>query len=131
MSLTSVYKPGQGKYVRWGTAAAVVLIASFAIHWVITKIPGISGLHPGVKAGVATVLAIGGILLALWIINRPRQAEFMILTESEMRKVSWPNRQSVMGSTKVVIFLTLLFSALLFFVDIAFYAIFHYWMKVY
>lgn len=130
MSLTSVYKPGQGKWVRWGTAVTVLLMAGFGIHWIVKRIPPINTLHSGIQAGIAVVLSIAAILFALWLINRPKQAEFMILTESEMRKVSWPSRQTVSGSTKVVIFLTLLFAALLFLVDLAFLGIFH-WMKLY
>ncbi len=48
----------------------------------------------------------------------------MIMTESEMRKVNWPNRIVVMNSTKVVIFLTFVIAVVLGAVDWGFYELF-------
>lgn len=46
------------------------------------------------------------------------------MTESEMRKVNWPNRIVVMNSTKVVIFLTFVIAVVLGAVDWGFYELF-------
>lgn len=67
---------------------------------------------------IAVVLfGTAGAWLALWLVNRPRTADFMIMTESEMRKVNWPSRRDTIVNTKVVIVLTLLFGMMLAVVD--------------
>ena len=68
---------------------------------------GAGGVHPAVD-------------LTFFVVNRPYLAEFMIMTESEMRKVAWPSRRETISSTKVVILLTVLLGLLLFLVDIGF-----------
>ncbi len=129
MSLTTVYKPGQGKWVRWCTAAAVVLVVGLGLYWFLKKTP-MSTTPIWLQIVIGLVLGVGGIVLALWIVNREKTAEFMILTESEMRKVNWPNTSTVVGQTKVVIVLTLIMAALLVVVDLMFFGLFH-WIKLY
>jgi preprotein translocase SecE subunit len=68
-------------------------------------------------------------LLTFWLVNKPNFAEFMIMTESEMRKVAWPTRRHVYTSTRVVIFMTLLLALLLWCVDVGFKTLFE-WMKI-
>jgi preprotein translocase subunit SecE len=46
--------------------------------------------------------------------------DFLIATDSEMKKVNWTTRAELMGSTKVVIFFVLLISAFLFMLDVIF-----------
>ncbi len=48
----------------------------------------------------------------------------MIATEGEMKKVSWSTRRELLGSTKVVIALTVLMAVLLFVVDLMFQSLF-------
>ena len=48
----------------------------------------------------------------------------MIATDSEMRKVNWPSRREVIGSTWIVICGTMLMALLLFVVDIVFASLF-------
>ncbi|QOJ05004.1 MAG: preprotein translocase subunit SecE [Planctomycetia bacterium] len=48
----------------------------------------------------------------------------MIATESEMKKVHWTSRREIIGSTKVVIFVMIALSILLFVVDLLFLAAF-------
>ncbi|MDP6045583.1 MAG: preprotein translocase subunit SecE, partial [Phycisphaerae bacterium] len=57
-------------------------------------------------------------------VNRPRNADFLIATEGEMKKVSWSGKKEIIGSTKVVIVTTLMIAMLLFGVDILFGALF-------
>jgi len=52
-------------------------------------------------------------------------AEFMIMTESEMRKVTWPSRKEVISSTRIVILITLILGVLLALVDVGFVQLFH------
>ncbi len=48
------------------------------------------------------------------VVNHPRRADFLIETEGEMKKVSWPGKSEVVGATGVVIITVLLLAALLF-----------------
>jgi len=62
--------------------------------------------------------------LTFWVMNTPRFAEFLIMTESEMRKVTWPTRREVIVSTKVVIIMTFFLAIMLWLVDIGFMKLF-------
>ena len=60
------------------------------------------------------------------VVARPKQAvakvkEFWSDTTSEMRKVTWPNRQEVVGTTVVVIVATLIFAVYLWGCDFVFF----------
>ena len=60
------------------------------------------------------------------IVARPKQwwlstREFWRDTSSEMKKVTWPNRQEVVGTTVVVIAATVVFAVYLWGCDIVFY----------
>lgn len=144
MSVFEIYKKEQGKYVRWGTAAAIALLVGIGMYWlgnfvlvpitdaalvgpttspatnpataaateaVVKATPFIKALY--IKTFIVTLFGAVGALLALWLVNRPKSADFMIMTESEMRKVNWPTRREVWVNTKVVIVLTLFFGILL------------------
>src|ERR1035437_896950 len=123
----SVYKPGQGKYVRWGTVGGAALVILLGAWWM-----GESVLKPyGMLTqaiGVMVWIALGAVL-TFWVVNRANLAEFLIMTESEMRKVTWPSRRAVITSTRVVIFMTLVLACLLWVVDVAFKFLFE-WVKV-
>lgn len=119
MSLFEVYKPNQGKYVRIGTLIAVGIFAGFGMYWLGYQV---LDSNIGIWTRAISVMAFGAIfaLLGLWLCNHPKYAEFMIMTESEMRKVNWPTWKVVVNSTKVVILLTLILGLILFFVDYGF-----------
>lgn len=151
----TIYKPGQGKFVRWGTVVAIVLITSLGMYWIYASVipsiysgfrmaastatqpadaPKLSGGEVGSSETIVTVIVLSifgliGVFLAYMSANRPRPAEFMIMTESEMRKVTWPSRQTVIASTKVVIFLTILLAVILAGVDAGCIKLFH-WLKI-
>ena len=72
-------------------------------------------------------IVFAGVVFALvwWVAFVSRtSSDFMIATEGEMKKVSWSSKREIIGSTKVVILFTLLMSIFLFFVDLAFQAMF-------
>lgn len=74
-----------------------------------------------IQAGsAALMIIIGGLLLYYWIGAKPRTCDFMIATEGEMKKVNWPSRREVVGSTWVVICTVVLFAGLLFAADLIF-----------
>ena len=117
-SALRVYKPGQGAYVRWSSAAgAGIVVLGFAnfLHeqlawfseWVRYLIP------------VALLVLLGYGLF--WLLGQSRSvADFMIATEGEMKKVNWSTRREVLGATKVVIVTVIALGAILFLVDIFF-----------
>jgi preprotein translocase SecE subunit len=82
---------------------------------------------------VAIAIAIGFLALAalviFWFINRPNTADFLIATDSEMKKVNWTSRKDLIGSTRVVIIFMFLIAGLLFGIDIIFGYVF-YWFGV-
>ena len=121
-----IYKRGQGRYVRIGTFAGVTAVgligAVFLSGWIGALTDNV---NPYVSYGVPIVLVLALALLMLWVVNRPNTADFMIATESEMKKVSWSSRKEVVGSTKVVIVATFILAIILFGVDFLFTLIFH------
>ncbi len=118
------YKPGQGYYTR--TLSFIwflTLAASLALFlWSQLKVVKDNAVYW--QGGVVIALAAVFLPLLFWLVNRPKIADFMIATEQEMRKVNWPTRKEIIGSTVVVIGGTLLFAALLFVVDIGFATLF-------
>ncbi|MEM9754205.1 MAG: preprotein translocase subunit SecE, partial [Planctomycetota bacterium] len=98
------YKPEQGYYTRtlsfWWFFVLAMSLGAFlwaelaairseqAIYW---------------QAGALIGMALISMPLLYWIINKPNVADFMIATEQEMRKVNWPDRKEIFGSTVVVI----------------------------
>ena len=60
------------------------------------------------------------------VVSKPKQwalatREFFSDTSSEMKKVTWPTRNEVIGTTAVVIVATLVFSVFLWGCDVVFY----------
>ena len=60
------------------------------------------------------------------VTGKPKQwlsnvKEFFRDTQAEMKKVSWPNRNEVVGTTVVVIVATIVFAVYLWGCDLAFY----------
>jgi preprotein translocase subunit SecE len=118
----SIYKPGQGKYVRWGTVAGLSIFTLTGAAWVARKLFVNSEIQ--VQATAAVVWVVACALVTFFVVNTPKLAEFFIMTESEMRKVTWPTRRVVISSTKIVILMTFTLAFLLWVVDIGFYRLF-------
>ena len=119
MSQFDIYKRGQGKYTRIGTFAGAVGVGLIGAALLPPKIQLVTG-NIYVMFGLPTVLLVGLAWLMFWVVNRPGAADFMIATESEMKKVSWSSRREIAGSTKVVILTTVILAGLLFGVDLIF-----------
>ena len=77
-----------------------------------------------VQTVIACVISLGGGFLCFWIMNKPRVVDFLIATESEMRKVNWPNKKELVGSTWVVICGTAFLAALLVLINVVFFKLF-------
>lgn len=124
----SIYKPGQGYYTRMLTAVGVGVIVMSGVGWLWEKLTTIDAIPTKqllyYQAGMAVgVIAFFGILV-YFILNKPRIADFMIATEAEMKKVNWPNKKEIIGSTWVVICGTAFIAVLLYVINIGFTALF-------
>jgi preprotein translocase subunit SecE len=116
-----IYKRNQGKYTRLTTVIFVMVLGAWGCYSLSATLVGSS---PFVQFGIplAVLLVLGAFLF--WIVNRPGAADFLIATESEMKKVSWSSRKEVIGATKVVIVTTFILAAVLFLVDYLFASLF-------
>jgi preprotein translocase subunit SecE len=118
-----IYKPGQGYWTRTLSAVGAGTLVLAGAAWLYAKIvpryaPEANALY--YQAGVAVAVIVGFALLIYWLLNKPRVVDFMIAVEAEMKKVNWPSKKEIVGSTWVVICGTLLIAALLFVVNLAF-----------
>ena len=120
--LLKPHKPGQGFWTRLGTGIGAGLVILFTVQFFYRRLPTAAGLSRDEWPLYAIVggLAVGLAILAWWLINRPRHADFLINTDGEMKKVNWPTWRELIGSTKVVIGFMFIMAGLLFAYDIVF-----------
>jgi preprotein translocase subunit SecE len=125
----TIYKRGQGYWTRMGTALAAGVLSVLIAHYIYSHmrafpITGADGKPTYIDTRIC--LSVGGVVLALllWFcwskINKPANVDFLIATDSEMKKVNWTTRKELIGSTKVVVFFVILISAILFLYDLVF-----------
>jgi preprotein translocase subunit SecE len=128
-----IYKKGQGYWTRMGTAGAATLIAALTSNFLYRELPvwlnsmGVATDRSKTMAIyiIAAFLAAFG-LLVFWLMNKPNNADFLIATDSEMKKVNWTSRRELIGSTKVVIIFMFLIAFILFAFDIIFGYLFYF-----
>jgi len=118
----SIHRPNEGYYTRVVSAAGAGLVILTAAAWVWSELAQIGddetrSIAQTVSA-VVIVLGLGAI--SFWIMNKPNVVDFFVATESEMRKVNWPTKRELVGSTWVVICGTFMLVATLFVFDIFF-----------
>jgi preprotein translocase SecE subunit len=71
------------------------------------------------QAGVASLIVLlGGFFLHRSVASRPSTVDFLVATDSEMKKVNWSTRQVIQDSTIVVIGATFLIAGFIFVADI-------------
>ena len=122
-----VYKRGQGIRARWVTASALGALAVFGCYSLQDFVGGYTEakVNLGFMALSVSVLvsAIGflvaGMLIAL-ICNHKKFVDYLISSEIELKKVSWPTRADLKRQTVIVIATIVVFGALLFAADILF-----------
>ena len=59
-------------------------------------------------------------LVVFFVVNKQNVVEFLIATDSEMKKVNWTTKKELVGSTKVVIFFMVMIAVFLFVCDLLF-----------
>lgn len=122
----SIYKPGQGYWTRVLSAVGAGTLVLAGVAWLVAQLEAWIASENTLyyQAGVATSLIVGFGLAIYFVLNKPRIVDFMIATEAEMKKVNWPSRKEIIGSTIVVIGGTVLIALLLFVINLAFGALF-------
>jgi len=119
----TIYKKGQGYWTRISTAGGVALLLAFTAFFLHSRLPVLfSSLEgrPRALTGVVTGVVVLGGLLAWRLMNKPDNVDFLIATDSEMKKVNWTSQKELIGSTKVVIFFMLIIASVLFLIDVLF-----------
>jgi preprotein translocase SecE subunit len=120
-----LYKPGQGYYTRLLSLIGLSLIVLMGVAWMWKLLantrfgPFTQPVYVQALSAVVLVAVFGAIAYVL-IGRKPRVVEFMIATESEMKKVNWSSRREIMGSTWVVIGLTIFLAMFCFGFDFAY-----------
>jgi preprotein translocase SecE subunit len=61
------------------------------------------------------------------ILNREKSADFLIETEGEIKKVSWPARKEYMGSAAIVVLVVAIVSMFLHYVDLGLSKLMQFW----
>jgi preprotein translocase SecE subunit len=74
-------------------------------------------LLPGLQYTLPLLLIAAGIWFAWRVVNYPPFADFLIATEAELNKVSWPTRTRLVRDTVVVLVTTVLLAVFLFVMD--------------
>ena len=113
------YKPDQGRLARlaaFWSLAILLFYGCTSLHAELMRFPVLADpLIPGFAKIPVLALRLNGALLittavlagcwwALYTwLNRPKYAELLIETESELRKVTWPSFQEAVNSSVVVI----------------------------
>jgi preprotein translocase subunit SecE len=122
----AIYKSGQGYWTRMLSAIGAGILIIAGALWLNRELDVIADAGTRFTVQTATMVGIlvGGLLLIYWLMNKPRIADFMIQTESEMKKVNWPNRRELIGSTWVVICGTVIMAVILFVIDVVFWELF-------
>ena len=127
-------KAGQGTWVRSVALVALGALAAFGC-WAFYRAPLFSSTGSwwantlwqtdflGMSLALRPVLfpALGifaTVMFAVFqLLNREKWADFLIETEGELKKVSWPARKEYLGSAAVVVLVVAVISLFLFFVD--------------
>jgi preprotein translocase subunit SecE len=127
----AIYKKGQGYWTRVGTAVGAGLLGALIVWQLYRYIPAFMSANDGGRAKrvaliVAAVFAAVYAFFAWRLMNKPSNVDFLIATDSEMKKVNWTSRRELIGSTKVVIGFMFAIAITLFLLDLFFNTVFYY-----
>jgi preprotein translocase subunit SecE len=121
-----IYKKGQGTTARWIAAVGMGALAAFGTYELFDSLSAVGGtFHVGTTdvaySGVISILVfLGAVALIAWLINLPKFVDYLIMSEIELRKVSWPTREELKRQTTVVIIALVAFSLVLWVADLLF-----------
>ncbi len=124
----TIYKKGQGYWTRicsaGGAGLLILLSARFIYEEIPPYVPWLTSHRKGLL-GVVVGISLAMALLIWRLMNKPSNVDFLIATDSEMKKVNWTSRRELFGSTKVVILFMFMIAAFLFTMDLYFTRIFY------
>ena len=134
-----IYKKGQGYWTRMGTVAAAGLLGLLTGNFIYTEsdrfLEGkgtadfMARIHLQDPRGAYLVVVIFAAVyswIAFHFMNKPTSVDFLIATDSEMKKVNWTTKKELMGSTKVVIGFVFVMAIVLFMYDLFFQFLFYF-----
>ena len=118
----TIYKKGQGYWTRMGTVFGAILIGALTAYnlfvLIPTFLPSSLSQQAGKIAGLVTAVFTLAYVWFCWrLLNKPTNADFLITTDSEMKKVNWTSRRELIGSTRIVVIFMFLVAFFLFAVD--------------
>ncbi|HTW94639.1 MAG TPA: preprotein translocase subunit SecE [Tepidisphaeraceae bacterium] len=124
-----IYKKGQGKWTRVGTVFGAAIIGAMTAAFVYNQTSYVTIRKFQLGYIPCFVFCAVYALLAYLLMNNRRNVDFLIATDSEMKKVNWTTRAELWGSTKVIILFMFVVAIFLFIVDLFFGYLF-YWLHV-
>jgi len=126
----AIYKKGQGYWTRMGTAIGAGLLGLLLVGQIYSRVPAFmrGDAHRASKIAMIAAVVFGAIyaFFAWRLMNKPSNVDFLIATDSEMKKVNWTSRRELIGSTKVVIGFMFAIAICLFLLDLFFNTVFYY-----
>jgi len=121
------YKEDQGRLARMAAFWSVVLLVLFGCNFLYDILIGFDSMSPaigGIRIPVVSVDLNGAFLVTslLFLVGlvvtrrwqqKPKVADLLIETESELRKVTWPTMEEVTNSSLVVVVCVVVIGAFL------------------
>jgi preprotein translocase SecE subunit len=134
-SFFTIYKRGQGKWTRLGTVFVALILGVMTSYTLFNQLlPYINSSNGDIQhdrtvrsvlLGACIAFLAVFLLFVYRVTNKPRNVDFLIATDSEMKKVNWTTGNQLMGSTRVVILFLFFVAIFLSVVDLLFYELFH------
>ena len=125
-----IYKKGQGVAARWMTAVTLGALSAFGCYelreFLSGKLVDADGREYMLLDAVpwsmliAAVTFLAAMIGMALVVNSKRFVDYLIASETELRKVAWPRRNELKRQTAVVIVTLLLFAVMLRLADIIF-----------
>jgi preprotein translocase SecE subunit len=100
-----------------GTALGAALLIGIMAVFVYREVVSFQFAR-SVAIGAVIGIVLVGVAFAWRLMNKPRNVDFLIATDAEMKKVNWTSRQELIGSTKIVILFMFAIAAALFLIDV-------------
>jgi preprotein translocase SecE subunit len=128
------YKPEQGNFARTTTLLLLGSLLVFGCHslyyWLLSfrgtdASPGfmvrdlsggpvpVLGIPLTPALATASLVGLAGLYVLYRLINRPKVADMLIESETEMRKCTWPSPRETVTSSVVILVVMLFFTAVL------------------
>lgn len=135
-----VYRKKQGIYARYGVAAILGLIALFASYALYGTLIALPEVYAGARVpvlnvsfnwgflGAAILFLVCGVFVGILVggvqtriapldAGGRKMVDFLVDTQAELQKVSWPTKQELVGSIFVVIVSVIVLTFYIFGVD--------------